>query len=256
MQHSLKMLVSLGFLVVGTNTEPVQAVNRMGDFPLELAHSSPAFKTYHREIEKRIYKNLVDPNSSLEGRGGVIAGFALKKDGKIRDVSIGQSSGKNASDFACFEAILGSSPLSAAPSPENQREQWFRIDFYESRSPYFEPAIRKADLTADEFYKNNPSLKARAVPLHLIPLDVLTRYPGIFSETELIGLGNLKAIPIDGLISIDEEATTRRTLGNLKVKEFFHDWENFFETHVEPKKADIVSFRDELIKKYSSLFIN
>jgi hypothetical protein len=228
----------------------------MGDFPFELAQSTPAFKTYHGEVEKRIYKNLVDPDRSLEGRGGVIAGFALKKDGKIRDVSIGQSSGKNSSDFACFEAILGSSPLRPAPSPENQRDQWIRIDFFESKTPYFESKIRKAELTTDEFYKNNHALKTTAVPLHLIPLDVLTRYPGIFTETELTGLGNLKAIPMKGLISVDEKATTRRSLGNPQVKEFFHDWENFFVAHEQPTKDAIVSFREELTKKYASLFVD
>lgn len=239
-----------------TSIGPVVASNRMGDFPLELALSTPAFKAYHKEVEKRIYKNLVDPNSNSEGRGGVISGFVLKKDGKIRDVSIGQSSGKNASDFACFEAILGSSPLSPAPSPESQRDQWIRIDFFESRTPYFESAIKKAELTTEDFYKNNPSLKTTAVPLHLIPLDVLTRYPGLFSEKELVGLGNLKAIPIKGLISIDEEATTRRSLGNSHIVNFFQEWEKFFETNKSPTKTDILSFRDELTKKYSSVFTN
>ncbi|CAN5277268.1 hypothetical protein BH11CYA1_BH11CYA1_10050 [soil metagenome] len=78
----------------------------------------------------------------------------------------------------------------------------------------------------------------------MIPLDVLTRYPGVIVDSELVRLGNIKAIPIMGLITVDEDVTTRRSLGNTQIVNFFQDWEKFFETHKSPTKAVIVSFRD------------
>jgi TonB family protein len=252
----LTVLLSLSLtLVTCTTSEAIASQNRFTKDPIEVTLGTPEFRAFHKDVEKRLYKNTTLPATTSDSSPqykGVIASMVVETDGKIRDVSLSESSGKDAADFACLEAILTASPLPLSSSIKSR--QHMQVDFYESRMPYFQ--IEKGPFNSEQFFASRLDLKEKAVALHLIPVDVLQRYPGLFTVKELDSADNLKALPLEGLIEVGSKYTTQRFLANPKVKGFFADWENFYSTHGTPTKAEIIGFRGELEKKYMGLFLN
>lgn len=261
----LKVPALLVFSMLEITAIPQLALaNSRFDEPFEVMNSTPAWRSYRQATEKRIYKNLTSPEQTHEpvAHKGARATMLIHPDGKIKDVWLSESSGKTAADFACFEAILSASPLPSPPvekegssctyrfTPGPQRET---IDFYETNMPkYFH--IEKAPFSSNQFFETNPKLKGQFALIHLIPVDVLQRYPGLFTEVELTDLANLKPVPLQGLIEIGKDFTTQRFLLNPDVKAFFSDWESFFEIHRSSTKKEVLSFSKTLLTKYPNLF--
>lgn len=228
------------------------------DEPFWVMNSGPKMRHYFKEIEARAYKNITDYN--LPKLGVTSTAFSITADGKIKDFSIGPSSGNPSADFACAEAIISSSPL-----PEPPKENYIghppksainldkrtQIDFYQTNYPkYFQLPISYSN-TAAPFFDGNESRRNQEVALHLIPLDVVQRYPGLFTTAELSARDNCVGIPIAGLFDEMAGNSAHKVIANTTVKKFFASWEEFFASHKAASKEEILHWKKKVAEELS-----
>ena len=101
-----------------------------------LGNSSPfgtRFGYYEQLVREKVGRNwrTNDVPSSIKTAPAVIVLFDIQRDGSVRDVHIGQSSGIGALDYSCQRAILESAPFEPLPSGFERTsahiEFWFQL---------------------------------------------------------------------------------------------------------------------------------
>jgi hypothetical protein len=217
--------------------------------PLNVLITTDKMRDYYKSIQARIYGNLTEYPASKNT--GAIALFSITPEGKIRDCILGLSSDSNTRDFACLEAIYGSSPLPPPTQelvqnscntkyrPGTQRAQ---IDFYETKYPkqFALPTEFKDSALKHVQGKDKGN---DVVFLHLLPLDVMNRYPGLFSIDELSSSENVKELSTKGLLGPSAKSTIHKVFANTSIKQFFSNWEDFFCSHPNTTREQLLEFR-------------
>ncbi|MEY9418060.1 hypothetical protein ABIF69_004502 [Bradyrhizobium japonicum] len=91
------------------------------------------------------------------------------------------------------------------------------------------------------FFKAFPKLKGKVVVHHSIERQILTRYPGLFSEGELHLLENLRGIP----------KTINPDLHLSKIRKL---WNEFYRTHPTATRQQVFAMRSKIDKLLGSSF--
>lgn len=213
---------------------------------------------YDESIRHRILDNW-SAYSSKDDLDSAIAIFNVESNGKIRDVQLQRPHGRREDIYAAVDAILSTSPVEPVPQTPSSK-------MYSGQAPgkiLFDQKLNElpvATTTADSenFLKLHPSLRGKIVILHIIPVDVLKRYPGIFQPQELHDEANIVALPLSILNSLFQNNLNHfvPAAGLFKdraVLNFYSDWEAFFETHTSATKSELVEMGRKMREKYSRL---
>ena len=141
-------------------------------------------------------------SSSRPCRSPITVYFCIGDDGKIYEPRIDRSSGDDQYDAECLEAVCGLSPV--APERENYTAhlQQENVTFGSSVSPFCpKPKYDGGEVKVYLSKHSQPAIRETwtfptgFVIVHKIPLYVLNRYPGFFTEEELRNSSNLIEIP-------------------------------------------------------------
>ena len=139
-------------------------------------------------------------SSSSPGASWIQISFCVSDEGKIYDPTIDKHSGNDQYDAECLESICSLSPL--MPDIDNHFSVLLNhcIFTFGSKVALFNPKPRYDGKEVVLYLSNhqrpaaNQNFEETFVLVHKIPLSVLNRYPGMFTEAELRDSSNL--IPI------------------------------------------------------------
>lgn len=87
------------------------------------------------------------------------------------------------------------------------------------------------------FFDKHPELRGKVVVHHAIEQQVMTRYPGVISETELHSLENLRGIP-------------HNANSTLHLREIRREWDNFYASHPSASKEQLLQKAGDIDRKY------
>jgi hypothetical protein len=168
----------------------------------------------------------------------VVVSCFLVEDGKMYRVKIDTSSGDAQSDADCLQAVYG-----IAGTRSGQVEKGSLIDLKFTFDSETMPGHRTN--AVEQYFAAHPEKRHNFVAFYRIPLDVLRRYPGIFSETELLSPSNIGLIRIQ---NADRPELPR--LDSLDIDRFRDifggHWMSFFMSHSSATRQEIETFRDSL----------
>lgn len=191
--------------------------------------------------KKRISANVVDYERRVTAP--VSAAMLVLPDGRLRDIRLVGKSKNIADNFAILEAVYASSPVPweplktsnpHGPSKTIERPRQLNIEFGFGNKG-----------SRSHKNRNHESQKGASVALHLIPADVLTRYPGLFSASEIGSKDNIYMLQTEGLMG---SAPSGTRLSNRKVLEFFSSWEKFFANHRSASREEVLALRDSALR--------
>lgn len=138
--------------------------------------------------------------------------FLVADDGKVYEPQLSHSSGDDQYDAECLESVCMLTPL-----PPNLDNHLTRIEHcaieFGGLTSQFRPKPRFDGKDITRYLLNHPQPtepRKKFVLIHRIPLAVLNRYPGAFSEAELLNADNLIEIQV-GL----RPSTFDQTIGNI-----------------------------------------
>lgn len=94
----------------------------------------------------------------------------------------------------------------------------------------------------ETFFAAHPDLRDKVVVHHAIEQQVLTRYPGLFTEAEIHSLNNLRGIP-------------KSTNPDLHLSKIRRAWNEFYRTHARPTKQEVLDFAAYLDRQFGAFFI-
>lgn len=209
----------------------------------------PEAVAYDAKIVNRIEGNLQLPES-CKRQASII--FQIGRDGRISRVTVLQSSGSAIADFACLEAVLSCSPLTPPPKTSD-------LEMYQGAPGRIDFAVRRSGKTASLFFSENPQTKGKVALLHLIPADVLQRYPGVCNEADIRGLDNIAPVSLQSIrlnlsATPGHESSSDEILAGSGLKSFFEDWQTFFEKNITTTRQALLDERSRLKKRYADLF--
>jgi len=92
------------------------------------------------------------------------------------------------------------------------------------------------------FFAAYPQLEGRVVVHHAVEQQVLGRFPGLFTESEMHGLQNLRGIP-------------KNINSELHLSEIRKSWNQFYRTHPTATKQQILDHVAEIDRIYGSQFL-
>lgn len=121
---------------------------------------------------------------------------AIPDDGKIYEAEFSNSSGDDQFDAECFEAVCSQTALHPTQGGWNIRIRRPTFDFGKKDSWFVPvPKFDGRDVKQCLRWKQSQYPGLSFVLIHRIPLSVLSRYPGLFAEDELVNPENLIEIP-------------------------------------------------------------
>lgn len=91
------------------------------------------------------------------------------------------------------------------------------------------------------FFDQYPELKGNVVVHHAVEQQVLKKYPNLFTEAEIHDIQNLRGIP--------KEINNEIHLSSIRK-----DWNEFYKSHPNPTKKEVIDYMIELDKKYGDKF--
>lgn len=191
---------------------------------------------YTQVLEKRV---KADWYCSFPTPKAVLVGFLIGDDGKIYNVRVKQSSGDNQVDAECLEAVCGVSPVQLSPGRRITGDLTaVELTFHRDDS-----AEKAADnLAVVNYFKKHPNLQSKYVAIHLIPVDVLKRFPTAFSQDQIRSESNLRLIAIDGYPHKQGEEWLPSQPHSYSeiIKEVYARWALFFQCNHTPTRQDIL----------------
>lgn len=201
---------------------------------------------YDKSVLRRLQANLqMIGSSEAKTKSAVI--FHIEKDGAISNVTFFPSGTLNA-DLAAVEAVLSSSPLPAPPKTKD-------LDYYNGapgRLDFGEPIV---DQAVKVFYSGHPELKGNVELLHLLPTDILNRYPGVCDAKEIFGCDNLMPVKVKDVRRPSnkvEALSATEFLQGTELSSFFEEWNRFFRTHPITTRSELFAEAARLRKLYFS----
>ncbi|WP_240355232.1 RHS repeat-associated core domain-containing protein, partial [Pectobacterium brasiliense] len=90
------------------------------------------------------------------------------------------------------------------------------------------------------FFAAHPTLQGKVVVHHAIEQQVLRRYPGLFSPSEMHSLSNLRGIP--------KEINSDIHLSKIRM-----EWNRFYKMNTSPSRADVLNKATEVDNMFGSL---
>lgn len=174
-------------------------------------------------VEKNLVTSIV-PSTNATIRG------VVKPNSSPENLSIIQSSGNAQFDAECLEAVLSST----------------RTD--SNSMTLYGVWILSHDLPNARQLRIQRNIENQ-ITIFRVPVSVLRRYPGIFSEEELLNKDNLR--PLHNQAS---RKTTELTQSQIdEISAYFSQWNEFFKQTPTATKAQILSeanLLEEKSKKY------
>lgn len=93
----------------------------------------------------------------------------------------------------------------------------------------------------ETFFAAHPASRGKVVVHHAVEQQVLTRYPGLFTEAEIHSLNNLRGIP-------------KSMNPDLHLSKIRRAWNDFYRSHARPTKQEVLDFAAYLDKQFGALF--
>jgi hypothetical protein len=93
----------------------------------------------------------------------------------------------------------------------------------------------------ETFFSAHPSLRDKVVVHHAVEQQVLTRYPGLFTEAELHSLSNLRGIP-------------KAINPDLHLSKIRRAWNDFYRAHARPTKQQVLDYAAQLDRQFGAIF--
>lgn len=179
-------------------------------------------------LRERAYSNWVPSTGATDG---VEVTVSYAKNGKLFDVQI-SNHGPDQVKADALQAVLSAAAYSTVTGVITSVGQ-IHIAFSSQRSGHPENGIK-------EYFDAHPDQHGKCIAFYRIPLDVLTRYPGLFEEKELVSMDNVSTIP--------ESATTSANKLSLPLEQLrfiYSDcWVPFFIENPHATKEQILQFAD------------
>lgn len=196
--------------------------------PTIMTHGNwPEFKEkIESAFKARVFRNWAPSKKANDQRVATVK-CEMGGDGALYDVEISQSSGDNQFDLECLESVLGADyfygkhdfrkliPLSITFTKNSETDH--------ANSPvqtYFE--------------KNVDQKQEGCLAVYKIPVDVLSRYPGVFTESEILSSSNLLIAKDSWNIQAKEQYPWLRGI-------YRTIWSPFFLQHPKATKEEILA---------------
>lgn len=203
-------LLLLGFCDLESSAKEVSP----GVFSCEVAQVSPKFLKDIARANERIEQLFDSVDFPTTGQTEIAwtPGF----NGEVSAPKITRSCGEPAVDLACLEAVLSASP------------EGVRMHLAETRRIIFTAKTKGVQNSGKRvFLRNNPPDGMQYL-VYIIPLSFSSRYPTLFSASELQTEDNVAAIKT----STPQEA-------QRKILQLFESWSNFSRDNRNPSKEAI-----------------
>lgn len=152
----------------------------------------------------------------------------VSDDGKIYEPRIVQSSGDPQHDAECLESICGTCFVDTSISNPTFRISHYTMYFNNDNGLF--PAY-KNDMGIQNYRLHHPTPSKPEfdyVLIHRIPLAVLTRYPGVFSEKELLDESNLVSIKC-GRVDANGQSPHGEPSFSDFLALYYGPWRQFFQ---------------------------
>lgn len=219
--------------VVSNSAAPIE---KRPDDILVVPPYSPQFDAYLKTVTDRCVLNR---RTYYPLKKKVIVRCFLTDDGALRAPSILLSSGRKMDDLTCIDAVLMSAPFASPPSRGPGSIPGVEAFFIESSLPsgfielVFEPNNSEYRL---EKWDDETGLQ---VPL--IPLEVLSRYPSLFTKEDLLSARNFQYLRESSGLHVP------------MLTAFRYPWTEFFAKHKTATKAEILDRLDLIQTMYSPI---
>ncbi len=186
---------------------------------------------YLSETDKAIHENIKSSWSSSRKVAGKYTdvSFGIADDGKIYEPVVRVFSCDDQYDAECVEAICSMSPIVPPPNYHSAFLDHYVFKFGSESD--LKPRYDGSDVSS--YLVANPQPKEISyalgnvpfVVVHKIPLTVLTRYPGVFTEKELISPNNLIKIAFKPLDHKDNEF---QPMYVRRIADLYAGWNEIF----------------------------
>ena len=225
-----KQLEILSFAIAVSVFVPISAQGRdLGYSPKR--PSSPGVTQCGPEVKwewgdsyfERVFQDLIIAKDAFKQPVYIYAWVA--DDGKIYDPEINPSSGDHQIDADCLQAVLGAGRFQPRKDGNTGDLRRVVIDFLPTQK------VKQTDVV-DRYFAEHPE-ESHKTATWKIPVDVLTRYPGRYKETEIISTSNIRTIK-------PQTATNG-------IKVIYAKWQAFFEANPEASRAEIDKFSSSLL---------
>jgi hypothetical protein len=151
-------------------------------------------------------------------------GFDLNDSGEILNAFVVKSSGVYQIDADCLEAVCSLSPTPIGNS--HGYISHMEIDFTKLQ--------KLEDLKKSQPLRQFKNLANGVVFIHRIPLPVLKRYPGIFTEPELLDSSNLCQISVKPIVG--------RPYWTTQIQNHLQAWSDFYRLHEHSDRSEILDY--------------
>ena len=189
-----------------------------------LSHDrTPARWAWGDGFFNRVEQNLV---LSEELPNQIIEAFAfIADDGKVYNAKFAAESDDLQANADCFQAFVSASGYSKRDDQNSGKLRAISFPFSKTiHLKYKSDAVKR-------FFASHKTRQEDSVAIRNIPVDVLNRYPGIFTDEEIIGEKNIVAIPKATYIA--------------GIAAHAAHWQAFFEEHPTPSKEQILQFAEK-----------
>ena len=180
-----------------------------------VCHAYCAMSPSIEDFNRRIQTSWCNSPACSSGYGTEIV-FNIHDDGMIYNPVVGCSSLDPQYDAECLEAVCSLSPLTPFHNNSGKLQVGYghfgrQNDPYAAEPAFASDAARKLLFNATDLKKG----KALVV-VHKIPLEVLTKYPGMFDKAYLLSDQNLL------VITYDKESTPPAYV--KKISDLYTQW--------------------------------
>lgn len=176
------------------------------------------------------------PTSKLEVLDRCVISANIANDGRMYDIKVSTSSKNIQLDADCLQAVMSVSGSFSPEIPEGTLSKVL-FTFDSTTKPGHPDGISR-------FKARFSSLKADYIAFYRIPFEILNRYPGLFTEAELLADENI------GLIEVEKNAEGKLELQDHdlnKIRELYQGiWVPFFLSHKSPTKEQVIAIKNDL----------
>ncbi|MBX9723700.1 MAG: hypothetical protein K2X81_20005 [Candidatus Obscuribacterales bacterium] len=190
------------------------------------------------------------PYNAQVSTNGCMIEFSIDKTGRIKQIDQWGSSGHFDFDFECLSGILLAQPFSSEVFEENPNRLFGWGTDVEPKDGF------KALLFHGErdFRTRTSCRPERYVLVHLIPICVSWRYPGVLTDEEISSPKNIRVIQTR-FFEPRCAPNIDHIMANKQYKEFCEDWIQFFIANPKVTSQQVHSFADQLAERYKDMLI-
>jgi len=167
--------------------------------------------------------------------------------GRLYELDFIISSGDGQLDADCLQALLGAAAYSKNTDGIVRGGRLSSWDFKFDQNSQ----VRHKNHAVSEYFKGHPELKKNnTVAVFKIPTAVLTRYPGRFTEAEIVAPSNLFTLNPAWRDNSrpEDKCGALRPQAMYSIIDHYAKWQNFFSDHPNASKSDILKFSEVLEK--------